>query len=101
MSNIFSNPVAITAAMASSYKSLTADAFGTFQYLRIRKIRWSDPPATAQAVITDGSGTILFQLGGTTAAVDIEEDFEAAPVTVKDFQVTSMSAGGTILIYLA
>lgn len=102
MANILTqNPIIITSAMTSSYKSAVAASLGTLFTLRVEKIYWEQAVAAGDRVriIDPGSGNELGSFYSTATNSNYTIDWTPNPRLWQDFRVSQIDSG-TLKIYL-
>ena len=102
MANLLSqNPIIVTSAMLSSYKSSVATTLGTLFTLRVEKIYWEDAVTTGDRarIIDPGSGNELASFYNVANGSDYVADYTANPKLWADFRVSQIDSG-TLKIYL-
>ena len=82
----------------------TAQSFTTPTYrqpgFRVTKVLWDNPTAVGHTFsIAATDGTVLLSGTCSVADQDIPYDFNDAPVTWKDFQLTQISSGTLYIWY--
>ena len=96
------NPVVVVGGvMSASYKTLMAAAgFGSYIPCRIKHIRFVNTAAGDKFAITDPlTGNIINE--GTSNGDDLDLPFDAYPVLVRDFTVSSFSSStGSLLVWV-
>lgn len=101
MANVLTqNPIRIDSAMATSWKTQIAAAYGTFQDLRVEKIYWENPVTVGDTVnIEDNLANTLVNLKCNIALTPQTLDWVSKPKRWADFTVNQISSG-VLWIYL-
>lgn len=94
MANVFKKPITLTTTMSQDYWSTIGVPAGQGKPLLVKSIIWSAPGASANLVIQDTFGNVLFQAStpASFAGSDPEYLFDP-PRKWRNFQATTLSAG--------
>lgn len=105
MANAFKKPIILDTAMGADFWSTIAVPAGQGKPIRVRKIVWTNPGAAGAGtfVITDAStGANVLAQGNAPAASlnpDQQIDFGPAGVQWRNWQLTTLTGGGKLIIY--